>query len=107
MKALIAILLFLSFQAFAQETGEVTYHYRNEPFPYDSGVAISDRQYQFILFMQGINKAKMEAKVVPPKIVLHTITQRKKGDGNKLTWFGTGVGAAILIKVVHGLVTKK
>lgn len=109
MKWIIAlIMLAVGFGALGQgqDKGEITYQFKKQPFPYDSGVAISDRQYQFILSIQGLDKIQEKVTVPPPQIVIRMVEVKKKGDGNKLLWGGGGVVSMILVWVVSSVIKK-
>lgn len=51
--------------------GEIKYQYKGEPFPYDSGVAISDRQFTFIQKQSKIKEVKsvIRAALERPPVV--------------------------------------
>lgn len=92
MKALI-FLIFISTAATAQTTGEFKYQYKEEAFPYDSGVSVSDKQYQFLLRQQLYNGISDKTKTEPPKVIIQTKEVRRKGDGSKWKW---GLGGLLL-----------
>ena len=107
MKILI-LMLFVSTTCLAQQKeGEIVYQYKNDAFPFDSGVSVSDRQYQFILRGQVYNVITEKAATPPPKIVIQTKEVRQKGDGNKIVWFLTGTTAGIVVTTIAvGLIKK-
>lgn len=72
---------------------EFRYQYKGQPFPYDSGVSISDRQYVYLFKMSIYNQIENrtdEALKPVPRIVYVNKEVRKKGDGNKWIWGGGG-----------------
>lgn len=79
---------------------EFSYQYKGQPFPFDSGMSISDRQYNFI-FRQGafteLGAQMKNAIKVVPKTIYVDVPVRKKGDGNKVIWtiLGGVAGAAL------------
>ena len=116
MKSLILfILMFVPLIVFGQDKEapidtlkkEIQYLYRGNFFPYDSGVAISDQQYQFLIRSYAIKSIQNTINYgteKAPKIVYVNTPVRNKGDSNKIVWFFTGTAAGIaicaLIKVV-------
>jgi len=91
------IILLFGTEAVAQDIGEIKYQYKSEAFPYDSGVAISERQYQFILRNQTYNEITEKTTLPPPKIIIQEREVRKKGDGNKVIWFIVGLIPGVII----------
>lgn len=79
---------------------EFKYQYKGEPFPYDSGVSTSDRQYTFMFnqFLLADMKAGIKESLKPvPKIVYVDKPVRMKGDGNKIVWLLIGLAGTALI----------
>lgn len=111
-----ALLLFVSLAARGQAPDpppakvdslkEFRYQYKGQPFPYDSGVSVSDRQYTYLFKMSIYNQIEQRAEdaLKPvPRIVYETKVVRKKGDGNKWLWGGGGT----LVGLIFGFVIKK
>jgi len=103
MKIIIGVIILLfGIDAIAQDVGEIKYQYKSEAFPYDSGVAISERQYQFILRNQTYNEITEKTTLPPPKIIIQEKEVRKKGDGNKIIWFLSGATIGVLTGFLAG-----
>lgn len=97
-------------QAKEDSLSQFKYLYKDERFPFDSGVAISDKQYSFLLRQSIYNKldSRLENALKPvPKIVYETKEVRKKGDGNKVAWFLSGTVAGVIVTQVIVIFTKK
>lgn len=96
---LTALILLFGIEVLAQDVGEIKYQYKNELYPYDSGVSISDRQYQFIIRNQVYNVIHDKTVIPPPKIVIQEKEVRKKGDGNRVIWSVIGVVIGVVLGV--------
>jgi len=112
MKYLIIVFLLLSVVAQAMPTDtlpEIRYLYKGEPFPFDSGVVMSDRQYQFIYRndrYKDIKSTVSNAILQPPKVTFVDREVRKKGDGNKVTYFSAGGGAGVILTILILLIAR-
>ena len=112
--SLILFFRLISISSFAQEKvdslKQFKYLYFGEPMPFDSGVAISDKQYSYLL-KQSIYRdldSRVSSALKPvPKIVYETKEIRKKGDGNKLVWFLSGTTAGIVVTTIISVFIKK
>lgn len=49
---------------------EFRYLYKNEPFPFDSGVGISDRQYSYSMRQREFSAINIEGTLKPTKVVV-------------------------------------
>lgn len=112
MKSLIALMVFLPGYLFAQEDSlrEFQYMHKGELFLFDSGVAISDRQYQFFYRNQAYKEIKSTVSTAinnPPKVIYVDRPVRNKGDGNKLAWGGGGVAVGTLLSIIITLMVSK
>lgn len=90
----------------ADSLKEFRYLYKGEMMPFDSGVAMSERQYSFLL-KQSIY-VKLEEQTTSainkvPEVVFVNKEVRRKGDGNKGAW---GLGGALLGLVIGFFATK-
>jgi|GEM_PF-4844448 len=101
----------LSFaQAKEDSLSQFKYLYKEQKFPFDSGVAISDAQYSFLLRQSIYTKLdhRIDNALKPvPKIVYETKEVRKKGDGNKVVWFLSGTAAGVIVSQVIAILVKK
>ena len=82
---------------------EFRYMYKGELYPFDSGVAISDQQYQFFYRNQAYKEIKSTVTTAinnPPRVIYVDRPVRNKGDGNKLTWSVIGIVSGIIISLV-------
>jgi len=87
---------------------EIVYQYKGEPFALDSGVSISDRQYQFLMrsyALKGIQNTVTSGIEKAPKIVYIEKPVRNKKD--RLTWFLTGTAAGVLVTTIITVIVKK
>lgn len=111
MKILIVILFMMPGYLFAQADTlrEFRYMYKGELYPFDSGVAISDQQYQFFYRNQAYKEIKSTVSTAinnPPKVIYIDREVPKKGEGNKIKWFGIGAVSGCILMLIITLTTK-
>lgn len=85
------------------------YLYKGEPMPFDSGVAVSDRQYQYLFKLSLISRIENGVNDIltpVPRTVYVDKIVRKKGDGNKGIWFAIGAAGGSLITTLIFVLTK-
>lgn len=108
-----ALLVLLALPALCQKEEDSLAHYayleKGEPFPFDSGVAISYVQYQVLFRNSLIERILTGTKEVlqpVPRTVYVEKEVRKKGDGNKVAWGLGGVGLGTFITALAFALTK-
>lgn len=83
---------------------------KGEPMPFDSGIAVSYRQYVFLEISSIQDKAEQNTdsglKALPEVVYVKTEV-RRKGDGNKLTWSTLGGLAGIILGVTIGALSSR
>ncbi len=77
----------------------IKYLYKDQPMPFDSGVAMSEKQYMYFFkqnMYSGLKTGMDQALTPVPKVVYITTEVKKKKKGGGFWWFllGTLPGAA-------------
>lgn len=83
--------------------GEMTYQYKGELFPYDSGVSISDRQFTHLYKQNKLKETKSIVRVAldrPPVVQVQyvdRIVEKKPHWTNKVLTVLSGVAVGVVI----------
>lgn len=107
--ALLLVALTVKAQDKVDSLSNFAYLRKGDPMPFDSGVAISERQYQHIFKMALIGRIESGTDKIltpVPRTVYVDREIRKEGDGNKVTWSSIGAAGGSLLTALIFVLTK-
>jgi len=115
MRAILTLIFILTpLWVFSQDsTGvkkEIIYQTLGQPFPFETGVSISEAQYNFFFrtyALKGIQNTVNSGIEKAPKVVYVDKIVHDKKEGNKVVYFLTGTTAGIILTATLALLIKK